>query len=249
MPSWDELFKKGASFEGVESEVARAAQMVEKLIPVGDIAAWDVGCGNGRHTAFFASQGYRVFASDNSPTALEKTKDLLDSGGFEVTYAEADMEELPFGETNFNLIVAWNVIQHASMEKIRHVIGNFIDRLAPGGMLVLCVKSDKAEEAGTGDEIEPGTYVMAEGPETGVPHHYFNRAEIDVLFSPLDVVHLAEAQSDMYASFTSQSIPKKSLPYHNAHWIIVGQKPAADGNLGTTEDHKSLEGPSLVERI
>jgi len=228
MPNWDELFKRGASFEGVESEVARAAQLVEKSIPVADIAAWDVGCGTGRHTIFFARQGYHVYASDNSPTALEKTRALLAAGGFEATYAEADMEELPFGDTSFDIIVAWNVIQHATLDKIQHVISNFIDRLSPGGMLVLCVKSDKAEEAGIGEEIEPGTYMMAEGPETGVPHHYFSRAEIDALFSDVDVVHLVEQQYDVFISFTSQSIPKKNLPYHNGHWIVVGQKRVPD---------------------
>lgn len=227
MPTWDELFKTGATFEGVESEVARLATLMQTTFAMDprEIMVWDIGCGTGRHTAYFARLGLKTFASDNSPTAIEKTRELLDIENLEATFAEADMEESPFGETQFHGIVIWNVIQHATIEKIARVLANIKNHLLPKGFLVLSVKSTNAEEAGQGEEMEEGTYVMAEGPEAGVPHHYFSKTELETLLAPLEILHLVEVQEDIFAVATSRPIATKKLPYHNAHWVSISQKP------------------------
>ena len=134
------------------------------------------------------------------------------------------MEELPFEGTQFHGILIWNVIQHATIDKITRVIKTLTNQLVPRGFLVMSVKSDKSQEAGLGEEVEPGTYIMPEGPETGVPHHYFNQVELESQLSGLNLIHLVERQEDFYAVVTSQPIPTKELPFHNAHWIVIGQK-------------------------
>lgn len=230
MPTWDELFKLGATFEGVEAEVARLATQIPATFHVdpGDVAIWDVGCGTGRHTFFFARLGFPVYASDNSPTALAKTRELVEAEGFSVTLAEADMEEAPFGDTQFHGIVIWNVMQHATTDKIARVIATLTDHLLPGGFLVLSVKSTRAEEVGQGEEIEEGTYVMAEGIEAGVPHHYFSKEELETLLAPLAIIHIVEVQEDIFALVTSRPIATKKLPYHNAHWVVIAQKAPSE---------------------
>jgi len=227
MPTWDELFKAGATFEGVEAEVARLATLVQATFNVdpGDVKVWDIGCGTGRHAAYLARLGFDVHASDNSPTAIAKTKDVIEMEGCTVTMAEADMEEAPFGETHFHGIIIWNVMQHATIEKIGHVLAMIKDHLLPEGYLVLSVKSTNAEEAGQGEAIEEGTYIMADGPEAGVPHHYFSKTELESLLTPLALIHLIEVQEDIFAVATTRPIATKKLPYHNAHWIAIAQKP------------------------
>jgi 2-polyprenyl-3-methyl-5-hydroxy-6-metoxy-1,4-benzoquinol methylase len=227
MPTWDELFKAGASFEGVEAEVARLATLIQSTFTLNpsDVKLWDIGCGTGRHTAYLARLGFDVHASDNSPTALAKTRDVIEQEGHVVTITEADMEEAPFGETLFHGIIIWNVMQHATIEKIGNVLGMIKDHLLPRGYLVLSVKSIHAEEAGQGEAIEEGTYVMADGPEIGVPHHYFSKDELESLIAPLAIIHFIENQEDIFAVATSRPIATKKMPYHNAHWVIIAQKP------------------------
>jgi SAM-dependent methyltransferase len=230
MPAWEELFKMGAALEGVEAEVAAAARLLRDRFP-GDpqnIAVWDIGCGTGRHTAYLAHLGFSVYASDNAPTALAKTRGLLAAEGLSARLAEADMEEVPFGDTIFHGIVIWKVVQHATSPKIARVIANLKDHLLSGGILVLNVKSTKAEEAGQGEELEEGTYVMAEGPEAGVPHHYFSKDELDGLLAPLEIIHLVEVQENIFATATSRLGIKKYLPYHNAHWSVMARKTESD---------------------
>nr|MDO8111756.1 class I SAM-dependent methyltransferase [Candidatus Sigynarchaeota archaeon] len=149
MPTWDELFKLGARIEGVEPEVARASQIISETFKCepGNINMWDIGCGNGRHALFLARLGVNLYASDNSPTALEMTRKALAAERLSATFAEADMEVAPFGNTMFHGIVIWNVIQHATAEKIRRVFSTILDHLLPGGLMVLSVKSSRAEEA------------------------------------------------------------------------------------------------------
>jgi len=230
MPTWEELLKMGVTFEGVEAEVAAAARLLREQFPGDpqDIAMWDIGCGTGRHTAYLAHLGFSVYASDNAPTVLANTRELLAAEGLSATFAEADMEEAPFGETIFHGIVIWNVVQHATSAKIARVIANLKDHLLPGGIFVLSVKSTKAEEAGQGEELEEGTYVMAGGPEAGVPHHYFSKDELDALLAPLEIIHLVEVQEDMFAVATPRPGIKKHLPYHNAHWSVMAKKTGSD---------------------
>ena len=57
---------------------------------------------------------------------------------------------------------------------------------------MVTLKSDKADFAGQGVEIEPGTFIHDIGDESGVPHHYFNEAEVRDLFTGWEFMVLAE---------------------------------------------------------
>ncbi len=227
MPTWDELFRRGIAIEGVAEEVAILARLL--TLEYGEIPAkikiWDVGCGTGRHTVYLARLGFDVYASDNSPKALEKTQAALTVEHLKATMAAADMEELPFQGVTFHAIILWNVVQHADIAKITRVLTNLKSTILPKGLFLLSVKSTKAEEVGKGQRIEENTYVLTEGIETGVPHHYFSKDELEHLFAPFQVIHLVEGQQDYYAVAAKMMIAKDTLPYHNAHWVVMAKKP------------------------
>ena len=231
MPTWDELFRRGINIEGLAMEVAMMARVL-----VGDtnlspslIKIWDVGCGTGRHTVYLARHGFAVYASDNSPKAIELTRNALASERREAKLAVADMEERPFKDVAFHGIILWNVIQHANREKIVRVLQNLKNALLPGGLFLISVKSTKAEEYGKGHCIEENTFVFEEGAEAGVPHHYFSREELETLLAPFEILYLVESQEDYYAAIKSfmAFIPRDKLPYHNAHWVAMARNRSA----------------------
>ncbi len=227
MPTWDELFRQGIAIEGVAEEVAIMARLL--MLEFGETPAkikiWDVGCGTGRHTVYLARLGFDIYASDNSPKALETTQAALAVEHLKATVAAADMEDLPFKDVAFHAIILWNVVQHADSAKIMRVITNLKSAILPKGLFLLSVKSTKAEEVGKGQRVEDNTYVLMEGIEKGVPHHYFTKDELDRLFAPFQVVHLVEMQQDYFAVATKMMIAKDTLPYHNAHWVVMAKKP------------------------
>ena len=57
---------------------------------------YDLGCGVGRHTVFFAQQGFTVTASDVSPSAIEHTRSNLDAAGVDALLHRLDMGQWPF---------------------------------------------------------------------------------------------------------------------------------------------------------
>ena len=69
---------------------------------------------------------------------------------------------------------------------------------------MVTLKSDKADFAGQGVEIEPGTFIHDIGDESGVPHHYFNEAGIRDLFAGLGVHGTSRASH--YPLGTSRSV-------------------------------------------
>jgi 2-polyprenyl-3-methyl-5-hydroxy-6-metoxy-1,4-benzoquinol methylase len=70
---WEEIYKKyGAVQTDVLAKVKQAAaifkdQQFTKIL--------DLGCGTGRHSIFFASEGFEVFATDISKTGIEIAKE------------------------------------------------------------------------------------------------------------------------------------------------------------------------------
>ncbi len=227
MPTWDELFQRGIGFEGVAEEVAILARLLREEFggTPAKIKIWDVGCGTGRHTIYLARLGFDMYVSDNSPTALEKTKEALMVENLTATITKADMEELPFKGVAFHAIILWNVVQHADSAKIARVMANLKSSILPKGLFLLSVKSTKAEEVGKGERIEANTYMPAEGLEIGVPHHYFTKQELETLLSPYEIIHFVEMQQDFYAVAAKVMIAKDTLPYHNAHWVAMAKRP------------------------
>ena len=72
----------------------------------------DLGCGLGRHTVLFASNGFDTYGFDISSDGLNKTKEWLDSLGLNANLVEGDMLSLPYTDESFDSILCRNVISH-----------------------------------------------------------------------------------------------------------------------------------------
>ena len=129
---------------------------------------------------------------------------------------------MPLVPGYFHGVVSWNVLHHNRLATIRDSVSQVYRSLIPGGILMVTLKSDKADFAGQGVEIEPGTFIHDIGDESGVPHHYFNEAGIRDLFAGWEFMVLAEqvithlARPDRFWEYTP-------IPFTN--WGIVAKKP------------------------
>jgi SAM-dependent methyltransferase len=173
-----------------------------------DFKVYDLGCGIGRHTVFFATQGYDVYASDIAEEAVQETKAWLKKVGLTADVKQGRMTKIDHLDNTFDLVVSFNVIYHAMREDIIKAISEVHRILKPGGIFygTLITKDKGAPFREQGNDIlDDQTIVVKGGVEDGIPHffsyledllEFFNDFQIEslvyneVLSSPYDIANL-----------------------------------------------------------
>lgn len=151
MASWNELFADEKYRELIpETAVYRFCNMVEGAFEERPLKFWDLGCGAGRHTVALARLGHDVYATDNAPCAIELTKQRLAEFDLVADVRLADMTACPPQLSYFHGAVSWNVLHHNRIANIRAAVSHIYESLIPGGILMVTLKSGKAEYAGQG---------------------------------------------------------------------------------------------------
>jgi len=95
----------------------------------------EIGCGMGCMAMNWAQQGADITAVDLNPVAIEQTKRRFEVFGLEGNIFEADAENLPLPDDQFDFVYSWGVLHHtpgisAAIKQLRRV-------LSPGGRVGL----------------------------------------------------------------------------------------------------------------
>ena len=206
-----------------ETTVYRFCSIVEGAFDERPLKYWDLSCGAGRHTAALSRLGHDVYATDDAPRAVDLTKQQLADFNLSADVRLADMTDCPWRPSCFHGVVSWNVLHHNRLAAIHEAVSHIYHALVPGGILMVTLKSVKADFAGQGVEMEPRTFIHNIGDDSGVPHHYFNEAEIRDLFASWEFMVLAEQviahleRTDRFWAYT---------PFPFTNWGIVARKLA-----------------------
>ena len=184
---------------------------------------FDLGCGVGRHTIYFASLGYEVSALDISQEAVKRTKDWLTKEGLEAQVSQGKMTELKYPDLNFDLVLAYNVIYHAYKEDLKKTISEIYRILKPGGYFygTMLTKDPNKPFINPKGVIDEQTIIKLEEPEKGVPHFFSYMEDILEFFKDFEIkdIYYKEWYS---APFTLKRINDKK---GNGHYIVSVQKP------------------------
>jgi len=175
-PSWNDLFLDPRFHwkepdPGVVAVAPRWREEGRRLI-------YDLGCGAGRHLAYLQTQGFRVIGSDVAPNGLEVCQRQLTEAGLPADLVRADMTACPFADGTFDAGVSTNVLNHNPRALLQQAIDEVQRVLRPGGEFFLTVLSTDDWRCGSGEEVEPNSFILAEGPETGILHHFFDEADL-----------------------------------------------------------------------
>lgn len=144
-----------------------------------NIKVYDLGCGIGRHTVFFSSQGYQVSASDISEEAVKKTKEWLKKAGLSADVQQGRMTEINQPDNTFDLVISFNVIYHAFKKDIIKAISEVYRILKPGGLFYGTMRTKDKDTPFTGENhvvVDKQTIIIKGGFEDGVPH-FFSHTE------------------------------------------------------------------------
>ena len=145
----------------------------------------DLGCGNGRHAIYFARQGFAAAGIDVSEQAIEWAKDWAKREDLDVDFRTGNIENLPFENETFDVVVSHGVLDHVHMETARKAAEEVHRVLRPKGLFYCDLRSTEDYEYGVGEQAGKNTFVVSEGYERGLVQHFFSRAETEELFDGL----------------------------------------------------------------
>lgn len=180
---------------------------------------FDLGCGLGRHTLFFASQGYQVFASDPSEEAAIHTQEWLHEEGLSAEVVYGSIMDCHHPENFFDLVVSFNAIYLAYKEEIVQTFTEIRRILKPGGLFygTLRIKKPGAGFEKKNIEVINDHICIGKsgkgGSEDGIPHYYFYMDELPDLFKDFDLKKGSLFYTKLYdPPFTGENLKKQRGP-------------------------------------
>ncbi len=185
---WESVYRSGQKMDiPPHLEMKRVAELFKQS---GVKRVLDLGSGGGRHTIYLAGLGFDVFGLDSSPTGLSYTLKVLNEKGLTANLTLHDMSSLPYHNMYFDAVISIQVIHHNNVDGIRKTVREIRRVLREGGLLWVTVPASKNEPSMSQAKVEPGTFIPMDGPERGLPHHYFKHKELLGLFRGFSLLDL-----------------------------------------------------------
>ena len=153
----------------------------------------DFGCGLGRHSIFFAKNGFNVSAFDLSEDGVNNLNHWAEEEKLNINTIVADMINLPYDDNSFDAIFAYHVISHTDTAGIKKIISEISRVLRPNGeiYITLCSKETWSFKYAGYPKIDENTVVKTdEGPEKGIPHFYVTCSDILNLFLNFEITKI-----------------------------------------------------------
>ncbi len=160
----------------------------------------DLGCGLGRHSIFFAKQGFKVTAVDLSRYAVDHLINWQKAEGVDILTRCCDMNSLPFADNAFDCVWAYHVISHTDAVGIRAIIAEIERVIKPSGSLyfTLCSKSSPYFANSNCHRIDNNTIQKTEPPEAGIPHYYADLSDIQALLANFTINRIRHVDDCFY---------------------------------------------------
>jgi ubiquinone/menaquinone biosynthesis C-methylase UbiE len=166
----------------------------------------DLGCGAGRHSVFFAGQGFEVHGADSSRTGLELTLERLETHGLRGHVLKCDMKRLPYVDSCFDAVMCLHAIYHQNPADIRRTISEITRVLRRGWFLLVNFLSRRTYSYGKGKKVGKDTFIGQEGVERGVMHHFVDEIEIRAFFRRLTILRLNLTERNVQGKLQSRWI-------------------------------------------
>jgi SAM-dependent methyltransferase len=181
----------------------------------------DLGCGLGRHSIFFAQNGFSVSAMDLSEEGVRNLNQWKEREGLQIATAVGDMLNLPYGDRTFDCVFAYHVISHTDTVGIRQIIDEVDRVLAPDGefYITLCSKETWSFTDAGYPRIDENTVLKTEeGAEKDVPHFYAALDDVLELFGRFELISIRHIDNCYFEGSKRQG----------KHYFVLGKKKQSD---------------------
>ena len=151
----------------------------------------DVGAGIGRHSLLFAEHGFEVTAFDSSASGLDIIRERAEEQNLSVNIIRGDMKDMPFDDNEFDAVLAYHSIYHASQYELPIIIDELYRVVKAGGkvFVTLLSKEDENYREHENEKVSDNVVMKRDGKDGPlVPHYYIDYEEIDSLFPKFEVL-------------------------------------------------------------
>jgi ubiquinone/menaquinone biosynthesis C-methylase UbiE len=178
--------------------------------------ALDIGCGWGRHLVWLAEQGWRVTGIDWAQASVKHARQALEKQKLNGQVIKGDYRKLPFANSEFNLIIATEVLNHGRLPDFKRALGEIKRVLRVNCPAIFNVPTVRnMPQSFCGIWVEETTVVLGSGSEAGLPHHFFTEEEIR---------QCTRQFRDVQIERTVEPLPPGAKPLHSEHvneWLWV----------------------------
>jgi len=191
--AWNSLYKQQEDRNKELQEEVTALHDLFQKNKVQNIL--DLGCGSGRYLLHFAKLGYTLSGIDISGEAIKQLTERLAAENLQADLQCADMIQLSWQDNFFDAILSIRVIEHNELSSIRMIIKDVYRVTKAGGYFFINIKKYppwKDWKDGKFARIDDHLYAPTEGPEKGIIHYFFTKAELEELFADFSIINLAE---------------------------------------------------------
>jgi tellurite methyltransferase len=173
---WDEAWQDPVRREAWEQPDPWVMALVGEWRGLGLKNVVDLGCGVGRHTLPLAGSGFRVLATDLSPTAVGAVTAATRDTDLDVTVVRSEFTAIPAGDAECDGVLAFNVVYHGDESTLRMALAEVHRVLRPGGRYACTMLSKRNRHHGQGVRIATDTWVQASAADDKRHPHLFSDA-------------------------------------------------------------------------
>jgi SAM-dependent methyltransferase len=142
-PIWDEVYTSHEwgkyPSESLIQFIARNFYKSER----GDVRILEVGCGTGANLWYFSREGFQAYGVDGSDVAIKKANDRMISENLTVNLQVADIVNLPFCNSFFDVVIDVECIYCNNSENTKKILEEIKRVLKPEGKFYSRTFSDK----------------------------------------------------------------------------------------------------------
>ncbi|MGE5629832.1 MAG: class I SAM-dependent methyltransferase [Caulobacteraceae bacterium] len=152
----------------------------------------DLGCGLGRHSVFFAENGFETYSLDLSEDGINNLNRKAEKLGLNIRTTIGDINNLPYSSDMFDCLLAYHVISHTDTEGIKAIVKELERVLKSGGefFITLCSKCSPSFSRKDYIRIDENTIIKTEEPEIDVPHFYTDLDGVRSILKNFDIIRI-----------------------------------------------------------
>lgn len=175
----------------------------------------DIGCGLGRHSFFFAENGFKVNAFDLSDYAVCEVEKNIKKFNFDINLFKGDIIDLKLPTESIDCMLAFMSLNHTDTQGFKKTLNDINRILKKEGEIFFTIPAKNSRLFTENvEKLDKNSVVFKdEGPEKGIPHFFANESNLKGILSDFEIINI-------------DYVKKVDLKRKNftAHYFILAKK-------------------------